>query len=204
MNTKPPLEPHEFWPEPHASCEDNRLSTSLLPIILERIYFFKKMTENCISLSENRMDVNQFKKILIPTDGSDKAKVGVAKGLELAKMMNAEVTAISIVDIDQLAYSAAGPNSVDLLRFLELDANAAVDYVRKKAEEMGIVVKTLVKRGHAANEIIEVSKDYDLIVMNHLGHSGLSQMLIGGVAEKVVRFAYCPVLVIRVRPDEKN
>jgi nucleotide-binding universal stress UspA family protein len=166
--------------------------------------FFREMTENCISLSENRMDVNLFKKILIPTDGSDKAKVGVAKGLELARMMNAEVTAISIVDIDQLAYSAAGPNSVDLLRFLELDANAAVDYVRKKAEEMGIAVKTLVKRGHAANEIIEVSKDYDLIVMNHLGHSGLSQMLIGGVAEKVVRFAYCPVLVIRMHPGDKN
>jgi nucleotide-binding universal stress UspA family protein len=96
--------------------------------------------------------MNLFNKILIPTDGSDKGKAVIAKGLELAKLMNAEVTAISITDVGQQAYSAAGPNLVDLYRFLERDANAAVDCIRKQGVAMGIVVKTIVKRGHAANE----------------------------------------------------
>ncbi len=59
------------------------------------------------------------------------------------------------------------------------------------------MVKTLVIEGSPANEIITASKDYDLIVMGSLGRTGLSHLLMGSVAEKVVRHASCPVLVVR-------
>ena len=138
-----------------------------------------------------------FSKILIPTDGSARAKTAITKGLELAKLTNAQVTAMSIADAGQLAYSAAGPNMVDIYRYLEQDAEMAVQQVRKEGEAMGLDVRTIVKTGNAAKEIIAASKDFDLIVMNHLGHTGLVEHLIGGVAEKVVRLAVCPVLVVR-------
>ena len=69
----------------------------------------------------------------------------------------------------------------------------------KEGEQMGVAVRKLTRKGDPANEIVAVSKDYDLIVMGTLGLTGLSHFLVGSVAEKVVRFASCPVLVIRIR-----
>jgi len=143
-----------------------------------------------------------FDKLLIATDGSENAKVAVAQGLALAKFMDAEVTAISIVDIGSMAYLSQGPGMTDVYSYLEEAADAAVNQVRQEGENIGVVVKTLVKNGVPANEIIEASKGYDLIVMGTLGLTGLSHLLIGSVAEKVVRFAKGAVLVIRAPKDQ--
>ncbi len=48
--------------------------------------------------------MNMFNNILIPTDGSDYANEAVAKALQLAKIMNAQVTAMSVVDTGSLAH----------------------------------------------------------------------------------------------------
>ncbi len=143
-----------------------------------------------------------FDKILIPTDGSDKAKEATRIGLELAKIMNSEVTAVSVADVSQLQHFAAGPNLVDLERFVEEDAQAAVNHAEEEGKKVGLVIKTVVKKGSAAQEIIKISDDYDLILMSCLGHTGISAFLMGGVAEKVARFANCSVLVIRPHKSE--
>jgi nucleotide-binding universal stress UspA family protein len=116
--------------------------------------------------------------------------------------MDAEVTAISIVDVGSVAYSSQVPGMTDVYSYLEEAADAAVDQVRQEGENIGVVVKTVVKDGVPAHEIIEASKGYDLIVMGTLGRTGLSHLLIGSVAEKVVRFANCAVLVIRAPKDQ--
>ncbi len=67
----------------------------------------------------------------------------------------------------------------------------------KAGEAENIDVRTIVEEGAPADEIIKASKAYDLIVMGTLGRTGLSHLLMGSVAEKVVRFAHCPVMVIR-------
>ncbi len=76
-------------------------------------------------------------------------------------------------------------------------AKDAVDKVSKEGSEMGVNVKTIVKNGSPAHEIIEESKNHDLIVMSSLGNTGLTHLLVGSVAEKVIRFAACPVLVVK-------
>jgi nucleotide-binding universal stress UspA family protein len=143
-----------------------------------------------------------FEKILIPTDGSENAKAAAAQGLALAKLLDAEVTTISIVDIGP-PYSNRGFRraAVDNYSYLEEESSAAVDQVYQEGEKIGVVVKKIIGKGVPANEIIEASKDYDLIVMGTFGHTGLSHLLMGSVAEKVVRFAYCPVLVIRTHKE---
>ncbi|HTY46258.1 MAG TPA: universal stress protein [Methanomassiliicoccales archaeon] len=143
-----------------------------------------------------------FNRILIPTDGSDKAKAATGIGLKLANLMNSEVTAISVADVSQLEHFAAGPNLVDLERFVEEGARTAVNHAREEGVKAGLVVKTIVKKGTAAQEIIRISDDYDLIVMSCLGHTGISAFLMGGVAEKVARFANCSVLVVRPHKAE--
>jgi nucleotide-binding universal stress UspA family protein len=62
---------------------------------------------------------------------------------------------------------------------------------------MKVKVAPRVEHGNPAHIIIEMSKDYDLIVVGTLGRSGISKLLMGSVSEKVVRFAECPVLVVR-------
>jgi nucleotide-binding universal stress UspA family protein len=49
---------------------------------------------------------------------------------------------------------------------------------------------------------VELSSEHDLIVMGTLGRTGFSKLLLGSVAERVVRFAKCPVLVVRATGEE--
>lgn len=144
-----------------------------------------------------------FKKILITTDGSEYARAAVDKGLEMAKLMGAKVAAISVIN-ESPGFAMRGFRraSVEGYTFLENMAQEAVDQVSKEGEKRGLAVDKIIKRGNPANEIIEISKDYDLIVMSSLGHTGIAHFLVGGVAEKVVRFAFCPVMLVRMQESK--
>jgi nucleotide-binding universal stress UspA family protein len=62
---------------------------------------------------------------------------------------------------------------------------------------LGIVVKPVVVAGSVANEIIRASAGHDLLVMGTAGRTGFEYLRLGSVAEKTVRHARCPVLVVR-------
>ncbi|MDD1743249.1 MAG: universal stress protein, partial [Methanomassiliicoccales archaeon] len=111
-----------------------------------------------------------FEKILIPTDGSDNAKAAVTQALTLAKLMDAEATALNVVDIGEL-YTRRGLRRADVDNYplLEEEADAIVEQVRQEGERMGVAVKKLTRKGDPANEIVAISKDYDLIIMGTLG-----------------------------------
>ena len=138
-----------------------------------------------------------YNKILLPTDGSENNKVAIEHAIALAKELNADITALSVID---RSYLSSLYESIPLPEFSpEVDevSRRAVDCAVKEGQKMGVRITGKVIDGHPADEIIKASKDYDLIVMGSLGRSGMSHLLIGSVAEKVVRFAHCPVLVIR-------
>ncbi|HUL39567.1 MAG TPA: universal stress protein [Methanomassiliicoccales archaeon] len=145
-----------------------------------------------------------FKKILLTTDGSDYALAAAIQGLDLAKLMDADVTVMSIIDEgSDFAIRGFRRAAVEGYTYLDDKAKEAVDLVAKEAEKRGMSIMKIVKRGVPANEIIDASKDYDLVIMSSLGHTGLAHFLMGGVAEKVVRFASCPVLLVRPRGIHK-
>lgn len=50
--------------------------------------------------------------------------------------------------------------------------------------------------------IVEASSDYDLVVMGTLGRTGFSKLMMGSVAERVVRYSNCPVMVVRSNEKE--
>ncbi|MCG7844209.1 MAG: universal stress protein, partial [Methanomassiliicoccales archaeon] len=74
--------------------------------------------------------------------------------------------------------------------------------VKKEAEAMGVKLTTRVEEGSPSRKIVDLSAEHDLVVMGTLGRTGFSKLLLGSVAERVVRFAKCPVLVIRSQGDE--
>jgi nucleotide-binding universal stress UspA family protein len=146
--------------------------------------------------------MSTFKKILIPTDGSEYTKAAIAKGLELAKAMGAEVTALYVVDQTSFINFPMDSTIVSVYTLLEKEGQEALDYVKQEGGKLGVKVGTKIEEGAPARKIIDASKDHDLIVMGTLGRTGISKLLLGSVAERVVRFAHCPVLVVRAQEDE--
>jgi nucleotide-binding universal stress UspA family protein len=142
-----------------------------------------------------------YQHILIPTDGSEYTKAAVSHGLALAKLSGAEVTALFVIDdevyMNKTLVSMMPTTVPDLTKVLEDDGKKAVAFVHSEGQKMGVNVVTQIEWGSPASKIVHDSARFDLIVMGTLGRSGVSKFLLGSVAEKVVRFAECPVLVVK-------
>ncbi len=156
--------------------------------------------------------MKEYQKILIPTDGSKAAEHAALKGLSLAKLIGAEVTALHVIEHphylgELLAVGEMIPmeppemKESDMYKGLEKIANEAVDYVKEEGEKLGVKVTTKVVEGHPADQIVKLSEKYDLIVISALGRSCVSDLLMGGVADKVARHAKCPILVVREKSE---
>ena len=149
--------------------------------------------------------MDEIRKILIATDGSEYTKEAVKKGLSLAKMLDAEVIGLYVVDVSPIIPIPLDESSFPMVDFLRNEGEEVLEKLRKEAENVGIKIKTIKKEGIPADEIIETAKeeDVDLIVIGSFGRSALEKLLLGSVAEKVIRHAPCPVLVIRTKKKGK-
>jgi nucleotide-binding universal stress UspA family protein len=143
--------------------------------------------------------------ILIPTDGSDTANVAVDHAVDHAATYGAELHALYVVDIDAVNFGL-GTEQVDRIRQGHLDempevkeeAEEATGYVAAAAEERGIALQEHIEVGEPARAIRKFveDNDIDLVVMGSHGRSGLSRVILGSVAEKVLRRTHLPVLVV--------
>ncbi|MFP4170768.1 MAG: universal stress protein [Methanomassiliicoccales archaeon] len=143
-----------------------------------------------------------FKRILIPTDGSEYTKTAIEKGVHLAKVCEAEVTALYVVDQTSFVNFPMDSTIVNVYSLLEKEGKEALDHVKNIGEEAGVKVKTRMEEGSPIRKITEASRDHDIVVMGTLGRTGMSKLLLGSVAERVVRLSHCPVMVVRA-PEEK-
>ena len=144
-----------------------------------------------------------FGKILVPTDGSEFTKSAVNTAIELAKISGGSIVAMYV--IDQTLFINAPMDSAisSVYSVLKKEGNDAVEFVRAEGERQGVRVDTLVLDGSPVKTIVESSGEYDLIVMGTLGRTGMSKLLMGSVAEKVVRHSKCPVMIARSERDKK-
>ncbi|OPY29805.1 MAG: Universal stress protein [Methanomassiliicoccales archaeon PtaU1.Bin030] len=148
--------------------------------------------------------MNDFKRILIPTDGSENTKAAITQGLELARVMGSEVTALYVVDQASFVNFPMDATVVSIYSLLEKEGKDAVDYVVNEGQKLGVKVTPKVVEGSPAKKIVDEAENYDLVVMGTLGRTGISKLLLGSVAERVVRFAPCPVLVVRAETSEED
>ena len=138
-----------------------------------------------------------FKKILIATDGSKRTQNAVETGIELAKQHNSKVYAIYVVDTVTFTSIPMDVTWENMYQLLKDEGEEAVSRVKEAAQ--GVDVETQVLEGNPAVELTKFAKDngIELIVVGTLGKSGIDRLLLGSVAEKVVRIAPCPVMVIK-------
>lgn len=145
-----------------------------------------------------------FKKILCPVDFSEFTDEILVYAVNIANRFNSELHLIHV--IPNLNYftpyeSFLTPeNLVAIERNIEGEVGKDFDKITKK---LNFPFKRIVKTGVTFVEIIDYIKqqEIDLVVMGTHGRSGIEHILIGSVAEKVVRKSPCPVLT--VRPKDK-
>ena len=146
-----------------------------------------------------------YDRILVPTDGSPEGDRAIEHALSLAAVHGATVHALSVVDTASYAgapMEGAWEGIDDLLRS---DAEDAVTEFEERATGSGVPVETAIADGSPSREIIRYAErnDCDLVVMGTHGRGGIDRLLLGSVAEKVVRGSSVPVLTVRLGVDEE-
>lgn len=135
--------------------------------------------------------------VLIPTDGSEPAEAAVDHALDLAPRYDATLHVLYAVDVT--AFGGLPRDTSVVIEGFEEAGDAAVERVADRAREMGIPVETSVRHGSPEEVVLEYveSERIDLVVMGTHGRRGLGRLVLGSVAERVVR--RCPVPVVTVR-----
>jgi len=147
-----------------------------------------------------------IRKILVPTDFSDFSQQAAFYAIELAQKFEAEVTLLYVLQDTVALFPEPGvsiPAPGNYVQELQESATSSLQRLREKfPAEMNIA--TELRHGNPFVEILRCARDgqYDLIVIGTHGRSGLEHMLLGSVAEKVVRKASCPVLSVRPEDHE--
>ena len=143
----------------------------------------------------------QLARILLPTDFSEFSSEATKYACALAEQFDAELHLLHVLEIHQsttpdFAMGLALPSRTKESR--KAAEKTLENVLDSKWAEGRKVVKAILE-GTPFLEIIRCAKEYDidLIVMGTHGRSGLVHVLIGSVAEKVVRKAPCPVLTVR-------
>jgi universal stress protein A len=147
-----------------------------------------------------------FKKILVPVDFSQYGDEILRYAREMAQKFDASIDLIHVVpNMDYFTpYESfmAAENIVAIQKGVEGEVEKDLDEVATKLP--GITVKKVIRNGVAFVEILDYvrSEGIDLIIMGTRGRGGLEHIIIGSVAEKVLRKSPCPVLAIR--PPKKH
>jgi nucleotide-binding universal stress UspA family protein len=148
----------------------------------------------------------QFRHMLAPTDFSEYSKQAVVSALELARTFGAKLTILHVVELPPSPAEGYVPPAVNatwptFLDDLKRQATQDLAQVVPEAESSDVEVVRLVAVGSPHRKIIDTAEaaQVDLIVMATAGRSGFSRLIMGSIAERVLRTATCPVLTIRPR-----
>jgi nucleotide-binding universal stress UspA family protein len=147
-----------------------------------------------------------FRKILYPTDFSEVSKTAINYLIQLKDAGAEEVVILHVVDTRNLHIPDLYDAFADLSMLGEKQAVSAKKKALKMVKELsaaGIKTSLRIEKGIPFKEILRMEKEEDvsLIVVGSHGASNVKEMLLGSVAEKVVRKAEKPVLVVKRQPD---
>lgn len=139
-------------------------------------------------------------KILVPIDFSDRSKKALQVADQFAQLFNATITPfyshLPISELDEPYALGLSSNVYQNFENLEEQLASRVQEVAENNVDKSRLEKASVVLGNAAESIIDASEMYDYIIMSSHGRTGFSRFLLGSVAEKVLRLAHTPVLIV--------
>lgn len=145
-----------------------------------------------------------YKHILVAVDGSDISDLALQEAIKLAGEMESRLRIVHVLDFAAPNWDTEFINVVEILEAMRKSGEAMLNKASSVARGVGITAETrLVKiesLGQRITEAIAAEADQwpaDLVVLGTHGRSGFSRLLLGSVAEGVIRVATKPVLLIR-------
>lgn len=143
-----------------------------------------------------------MKRIILATDFSERAGAAERQAVDLARALGAELVLVHVVS--EAPLWREGLYSRDVRAVFEAQRRWATETLASRARALtadGVVSRGVVRVGPAWDEIVRLAAEEkaDLLVVGTQGRTGLERLLLGSVAERVIRRAPCPVLT--VRPD---
>ncbi|CCO06982.1 universal stress protein [Desulforamulus hydrothermalis] len=144
-----------------------------------------------------------YKKILVPLDGSERARKALSHAVELAAKLAAKITLMHVVPslppYVNTAVDRLGQAQQAIVEELMKNGQELLDQYISMFSGNNIAVDTFIVMGQPADEILEKARaeNYDLIILGSRGLGEIKGYLMGSVSNRVSRHASCPVLIIR-------
>jgi nucleotide-binding universal stress UspA family protein len=144
----------------------------------------------------------RLERLLVPVDFSEPSRAALGYAGQLARQFQAR---LRLVHVTELPYLDAHLADVDTRAFEESARQSSAEQLERlvaSQREAGLTVETRLLTGAAWNETVRAAQEdqTQLIVAGTHGYTGLKHALLGSTAERIVRHAPCPVLIVRARP----
>jgi nucleotide-binding universal stress UspA family protein len=144
----------------------------------------------------------EWKRICCAVDFSEPSSLAVNEAADLAKRFQADLTLVHVYEETVGAAATLEVPRLEHLQRVAAEAERKLAECRSAAEQRaGRPVRSAMPQGGAAVEILRFVEEgaFDLLVVGTHGRTGIRHLVLGSVAERVVREAACPVLVVRAR-----
>ncbi len=156
-----------------------------------------------------------FQRILVPTDFSTCSHNACDMALKMATMFGSSIELLHVEEppawqgfvIPELVVSLPNESSTSLHEFIQTRSRRALEHLVEKLQRAGAThvghVGHRMESGEPGSVIVRIAEEghFDLIVMGTHGRKGFERLIMGSVAERVVRQAACPVLTVRAEDD---
>jgi universal stress protein A len=146
----------------------------------------------------------RIKDILVPIDFSECSKKALRYAIPLAKAQGAKLTLLNVVPSHSAMGQTAGVDFTAITSPLRAAAQKRLAALAADEVRGEVLAKSFVRAGLPSAEVLAEARSLptDLIVISTHGHTGVTHLILGSVAEHVVRSAPCPVLVVREKEHE--
>jgi universal stress protein A len=154
--------------------------------------------------AEQATELGRIRNILVPVDFSPNSRKAVDYATAFAKQFGATLTYLHVVQVNY-AYGEFGAIDFTALeREMRSGAEKELAGLLATATGAGLEARSLVREGSPPKVIADVARELgsDLLVISTHGYTGLRHVLMGSIAEHVVRYAPCPVLVVRLQEQD--
>lgn len=140
-----------------------------------------------------------YERIVVPTDGSASSQQAIDHAVELAASQGATIYGVYVVNIASFSGVPTEGSWEGVSAALEREGEQALEMVDDAAALRDVPVELVRLEGRPSQQIVEYADeiDADLIVMGTHGRGGLDRLLLGSVAERVVRSASAPVMTVQ-------
>jgi len=143
-----------------------------------------------------------IKSILVPLDFSASSKKALDYAVAVAKQFRAKLTLLHVVEpVGTADFAATFPLVMENDKLMAAAKSELETVVKSARIPRSMLEMVLVRSGRSFHEIAEAARTrkVDLVIISTHGYTGLKHAVLGSTAERVVRHAHCPVLVVRRR-----